>query len=442
MASSIASTDVGPVEKMSPQAGRHSTLGGIRLILLLVTLFLISAFCQIDRILPFVMAEKVKSDLLLSDTQIGLITGIAFAICYALLSLPLARVSDRGSPRLVLVSCIVVWSVMSALGGLATGFFTLAATRFGVALGEAGATPSAHALIARRIGIDRRGLAIGVFSMGIPLGTMIGFAVGGALSDTFGWRITLIGAGMTGILIGLLAFFVAGPTPPIGSHAEKRGSFRQASLRLLRTPGFRWLFIATVTLGFAAAPFYAFATPFLIREHGFSTAQAGLIFGLLQGLMGILGTVIGGRGFDRQVRAGGQRLLLAPAILFLVASGTTAAALFVPGDVLAVALFVPAMLSFSFALPWSFGSGHLVAGKGNEALASSLGMIGAGLLGPAFGPLVVGVVSDAATVSQTPNGLGLGLLIVPVASLLTGVAYLIANRHVADHLRAHADQHR
>jgi predicted MFS family arabinose efflux permease len=431
----IASAAESTASELPMRTSPSDQVGGIRLAALLLTLFAVSTFCQIDRILPFIMAEKIKSDLSLSDTHIGLITGIAFAACFALLSLPLARASDRGSPRLVLVSCIMVWSLMTALGGYAGGFFTLAATRFGVALGEAGATPSAHALMARRVRLEHRGLAIGVFSMGIPLGTMVGFAVGGALADTVGWRLTLIGAGAIGATIGLLAFVVAGPTPPIASDPRERAPFWQASLRLLSSPRFRWLFVATVILGFAAAPFYAFAAPFLIREHGFSTAEAGLTFGLLQGLMGIVGTVVGGRGFDREVRSGGQRLLSPPGILFVIASATTAAALFVPNGRLAVALFVPGMLSFSFALPWSFGSGHLVAGKGNEALASSLGMIGGGLLGPALGPLIVGLISDAASASQIPNGLGLGLLIVPVASLLTGVTYLIANRHVADHVR-------
>lgn len=431
----LTSTDDARDTRPGGKTSADMMTGGWRMIFLLFALFLVSVFCQIDRILPFILAEKIKTDLSLSDTQIGLVTGIAFAVCYALLSLPLARASDRGSPRLVLVSCILVWSAMTAIGGLASSFLFLAATRFGVAIGEAGAIPSAHALIARRIGAQRRGLAIGVFSMGIPIGTMAGFAIGGALADSFGWRTALVGAGATGVLIGLLAFVAAGPTPPERGAVADREPFLRASLRLLSSPGFRWLFAATVILGFAGAPFYAFATPFLIREHGFSTTEAGMTFGLLQGLMGIVGTMAGGRGFDRSVRSGRGQLLSPPGILFIIAGVTTTAALFVPGGGLAVALFVPGMLSFSFALPWSFGTSHLVAGKGNEAMASSLGLIGAGLLGPALGPLAVGMISDAATAARMPNGLGLGLLIVPVASVLTGLTYLVANRRVAVALR-------
>ena len=409
---------------------------GRRMIAILVTLLIINAFSQIDRILPFILAELIKSDLGLSDTQMGLLTGLAFALCYSLLSLPLARASDRGAPRVVLVSCILLWSAMTAFGGFAASFLLLAFTRLGVAFGEAGAVPAGHALIARKIRPERRGLAIGLFAMGIPLGTMVGFAAGGAIGDTVGWRSALLGAGAVGGLIALLTFLAAGPTPALVRTAANNEPFAASSRRLLASPPFRWLFIASIFLGFAAAPFYAFAAPFLIRTHGFSASEVGLAFGLLQGLMGIIGTLLGGRWFDRAVSSGTGRVLGPPAILFLIASTTTSAALFASPGWLSIALLVPGMLSFSFMLPWAFGAAHLVAGEGKQAQASSLLMIGSGLFGPALGPVIVGMVSDAATAEQVSNGLGFGLLIVPVSSVLAGLALLIANRRIAASLGA------
>ncbi|WP_159717565.1 MFS transporter [Geminicoccus flavidas] len=404
---------------------------GWHLFAILMTLILTNAFSQIDRILPFILAESIKADLGLSDTQMGLLTGLAFAVCYSLLSLPLARAADRGSPRFVLVSCIVLWSAMTALGGFAASFLLLALTRFGVAFGEAGAVPAGHALIARKISPKHRGLAIGLFAMGIPLGTMVGFAAGGAIGDTLGWRTAMIGAGAIGGLIALLAFIVPGPTPMLARTAANSEPFMASSRRLLASPAFRWLFIGAIFVGFAAAPFYAFSAPFLIRTHGFSTSEVGLAFGLLQGMMGIVGTLLGGRWFDRAVSSGTGRVLGAPAVLFLITSATTSAALFAPAGWLSIALLVPGMLSFSFMLPWAFGAAHLVAGEGKQAQASSLVMIGSGLLGPALGPLIVGMVSDGATAAEIPNGLGLGLLVVPVFTVLTGIAMLIANRRIA-----------
>lgn len=406
-------------------------VNGWRLALVLFVLFLVSLLSQVDRMLPYVVAEAIKKDLDLSDTQVGLLTGVAFAVCYTLLSLPLARAADRGSPRLVLVLCILGWSAMTALGGLAASFLFLAFSRFGVAFGEAGATPAGHAIITRKVRPDRRGLAIGLFAMGIPLGTMIGFSVGGAISDMMGWRAALIGAGMIGGLIALLTFVVVGPTPPLDDKELRGEPFFRSSLRLLSSPAFRWLFIGAIAGSFAAAPFYAFIATFLIRTHGYTASEAGLAFGLLQGMMGIAGTLIGGRLFDRAVRSGTGRVLGPPGVVFLIASVTITAALFAPIGWVSILLLVPSMFSFAFMLPWGFGAAHLVAGKGREAMATSLVMIGSGLLGPAFGPLIVGLVSDAATTAQLSNGLALGLLTIPVASVLTGLVLLIANRRIA-----------
>ncbi|MBS7542513.1 MFS transporter [Ancylobacter oerskovii] len=409
---------------------------GWRLFATIFALFLVSALSQVDRILPFIMAEKIKADLSLSDAQVGLITGIAFAVCYSLLSLPLARAADRGSPRFVLVLCILGWSAMTALGGIAASFLFLAFTRFGVAFGEAGAMPAGHAIIARKIRPDRRGLAIGLFGMGIPLGTMVGFAAGGAISDAMGWRTVLFGAGAIGLLIGLLTLLLVGPTPPQQRTAATTGSFFRASLQLLSSQAFRWLFIGAVIASFAAGPFYAFAAPFLIRTHGFTASEAGLAFGLLQGVMGVVGTVLGGRLFDSAVRSRTGYVLGLPGVLFLVAGMAAVAALFTPVGWMSVLLMVPTMLSFSFMLPYGFGAAHLVSGKGREAMATSLIMIGSGLLGPAIGPLIVGMISDAATAADIPNGLSIGLLTVPAACLLTGMALLIANRRIALWLRS------
>jgi predicted MFS family arabinose efflux permease len=408
---------------------------GWRVAAICVVLLLINAFSQIDRILPFILAEKIKAELSLTDTQMGLLTGIAFAVCYALLSLPLARAADRGSPRLVLVACVLIWSVMTTLGSFAASFMFLALTRFGVAFGEAGALPAGHALIVRKIGPERRGLAIGLFAMGIPLGTMVGFAAGGAIADMFGWRIVFMGAGAIGVLIGLLTILVAGPTAPLQRTVARSEPFLRTSLDLLSSPAFRWMFMGAIFLGFAGAPFYAFSIPFLIRTHGFTATEVGVSFGMLQGLMGIIGTFCGGRWFDHAVRSGTGKLLGPPAILFLIASVTTTAALFAPAGWMSIALFVPAMLSFSFFLPWGFGAAHLVAGPGRQAQATSLVMIGTGLIGPALGPLFVGIVSDAANAADISNGLGLGMLIVPLATVLTGSALLIANQCVGAFLR-------
>ncbi|MBE9583291.1 MFS transporter [Mucilaginibacter sp. JRF] len=406
-------------------------MSGWRRTALIIVLFMVSAFSQIDRILPFILAESIKADLHLSDTQLGLITGIAFAVIYSLASLPLARLADRGASKQVLVWCILIWSVMTSLGGLAAGFVTMAISRFGVALGEAGGTPAAHAMIAKNFPEHHRGRAIGIFSMGIPLGTMIGFAAGGWASDHIGWRVALFVASGIGLLLVVLVMTFAGKTGILPQHSSNStGNIFTTGRELLAKPAFLWMFIGANFLGFAAAPFYSFTAPFLIRTHGLTASQVGLSFGLLQGLMGIIGTVVGGRLFDRAVNRGANRLLHPPALLFGVAGITTVAGLLAPEGWMAITLFVPGMLAFAFLLPFAFSAGHLIAGPGKQALSSSLLMIASGLLGPALSPLLVGMISDAVGVIKGVNGLRWGMMVIPVASIFSSIAIFIASKQV------------
>lgn len=419
---------------MNDQIPSTSVLSGRHRTALIITLFLVSAFSQIDRILPFILAESIKKELHLSDTQLGLINGIAFAAIYSLASLPLARLADRGASRQVLIWCVLIWSLMTGLGGLSVGFITMALSRFGVALGEAGGTPASHSLIAGNIPKHRRGRALGIFSMGIPLGTMIGFGVGGWASDHIGWRVALFAAGGVGLLLVILVLAFTGKTTIPSKSGDDTGNIWSAGRKLLSKPAFLWMFIGANFLGFAAAPFYAFTAPFLIRTHGLTASQVGLSFGLLQGLMGIVGTIGGGRLFDSAVNRGASRLLHPPAIVFSIATIATIAGLLVPEGWMSIALFVPAMLAFAFLLPFAFGAGHLIAGPGKQALSSSLLMIASGLLGPALSPLLVGMISDGVSAAYEVNGLRWGMMIVPVASVLSSIALFIASKKIREHL--------
>lgn len=407
-----------------------SWLSGWRRTALLASLLLVSIFSQIDRMLPFILAESIKADLHLSDTALGLITGLAFSICYSLASLPLARIADLGWAKQVLVGCILIWSAMTSLGGLATGFVSLALSRIGVALGEAGGTPASHALIARNIPEQWRGRAIGLFSMGIPLGTMLGFSLGGWASDHIGWRNALFAAGAMGILAVVLVMLFSGKNNVPIKDTSRTENFLEASRELLSRPAFMWLFIAANLLGFATAPFYVFSAPFLIRTYGLTASQVGLSFGLLQGSMGIIGALVGGRLFDQAVNRGTGALMNPPAILLIIAAISISIGLFAPLSWMSIAFFVPGMFAFAFLLPYAFSAGHLVAGPSKQALSSGLLMLGAGLLGSSLSPLIVGLISDAAGVVQLGNGLRVGLLLVPLFCLLTSIACFIASKRL------------
>ncbi len=398
---------------------------------LLVTLLLISIVSQIDRVLPFILAESIKADLKLSDTQIGLITGVAFTVCYALAALPLARISDKGWAHKVLLFCVIVWSIMTGLGGLAIGFITLTLSRIGVALGEAGGTPASHAIIAQRIPENFRGRAIAIFSMGIPLGTMIGFGLGGWASDNIGWRNALFGAGILGLLVVTFILAFIKQQAVVKQKVKTEENFLKVSRELFSKPAFKWLFMAAVLMGLSSAPFYIFTSPFLIRTFGLTAGEVGLSFGLLQGVMGIAGTLIGGRMFDRIAGNGSKGLMNPPSTIFIMASITTSIALFMPNSRLAIALLIPGMFSFAFMMPFAFGAGHLVAGPKKQAFSISLLMLGSGLIGATVSPFLAGTISDFATASHMDNGLQTGLLLVPLFSFLLGITGFIVSRKVS-----------
>ncbi|WP_026706608.1 MFS transporter [Flavobacterium soli] len=399
---------------------------------LLITLLLVSIVSQIDRVLPFILAESIKADLNLSDTQIGLITGVAFTLCYSLAALPLARFSDGGWARRVLLFCIIVWSVMTGLGGLAIGFLTLTLSRIGVALGEAGGTPAAHAIIAQRIPENFRGRAIAIFSMGIPLGSMIGFGLGGWASDAIGWRNALFGAGIMGIVLVVGILFFIPKQGVLKQETQHRESYIKMGRELFSKPAFGWLFRAAILMGLSSAPFYIFTSPFLIRTFGLSAGEVGLSFGLLQGVMGIVGTLFGGKMFDKIANKGSKGLMNPPATIFIVASITTTMALFMPNSWMSIALLVPGMFSFAFMMPFAFGAGHLVAGPKKQAFSISVLMLGPGLIGGTLSPFLVGFISDYATTGHYENGLQIGLLLVPFFSLLLGCTGFIVSKKIND----------
>jgi len=399
---------------------------------LLVTLLMVSIVSQIDRVLPFILAESIKADLNLSDTQIGLITGVAFTLCYSLAALPLARFSDMGWAHRVLLFCIIVWSIMTGLGGLAIGFLTLTLSRIGVALGEAGGTPAAHAIIAQRISENFRGRAIAIFSMGIPLGSMIGFGLGGWASDTIGWRNALFGAGITGIVLVVAVLFFIPKQKVLIQETQHRENYIKVCSELFSKPAFRWLFRAAILMGLSSAPFYIFTSPFLIRTFGLSAGEVGLSFGLLQGVMGIVGTLFGGKMFDKIANKGAKGLMNPPATIFIIASITTTMALFMPNSWMSIALLVPGMFSFAFMMPFAFGAGHLVAGPKKQAFSISVLMLGPGLIGGTISPFLVGCISDYATSGHYKNGLQIGLLLVPFFSLLLGCTGFIVSKKIND----------
>jgi predicted MFS family arabinose efflux permease len=254
---------------------------------------------------------------------------------------------------------------------------------------------------------------------------MLGLMLGGWINDHASWRVALIGAGLSGIVLAVLLFLLVPDSrrPP----EEATVPLRVAIKGLFAEPAFRALFLAISLVGASVYATLSFSAPFLIRTHGITTAQAGLWLGLMQGLAGVVGSLWGGRIFDRSAAAGGRHALRAPALSFLIAGPTAAAAWFVPHPGLAVVLLFPLALAVIFYIPASFGIAHRIAGPGQQGMASSILMIGVSLVGASAGPLVVGMISDALNPSLGIDALRWALLLVSVTNILAGLAFLAAD---------------
>lgn len=175
------------------------------------------AFNFIDRQILVILQESIKQELLLSDSQLGLLTGIAFALFYVMMGIPIARLADRWVRRNIMSIAIGTWSFMTAISGFAQNYTHLLLARVGVGIGESGCSPPAHSMISDIFPKEKRGTALSIYSMGINIGVLFGFLLGGWINQYFGWRIAFIVVGVPGILIAFLIQFTV-KEPKRGAH--------------------------------------------------------------------------------------------------------------------------------------------------------------------------------------------------------------------------------
>lgn len=219
----------------------------------MVLLFLVSLCNYLDRYMLGVLLPDIKADLHLSDGELGFIGGTAFTIFYAVMGIPIGRLADKQSRRLVLVTALSLWSAMTALCGAAQNFIQLALARILVGVGEAGATPPAHSLIADLFPVRQRAGALAVYTLGSPIGILIGFSAAGLISASLGWRWALILLGLPGLLLaGAVFLFLTEPregrpstTATGDTHAPEFASLRQVMGTLLRCATFRHTSLGT-----------------------------------------------------------------------------------------------------------------------------------------------------------------------------------------------------
>ena len=265
---------------------------------ILLMLGLAYGFNTLDRVVMSVLIEPLKAEFAISDTQIGLLTGFAFALFNGLAVIPLGILADRVSRKNVLSACFATWSAMTAMGGLAQSFVQLMLLRITVGASEAGCSSPSLSMIADSFPPARRATATSVFYIFAPIGGMVALAVGGWLVGHYGWRITLLAAGLPGMLVAALVFFTV-TEPKRGRYdaprpkMQKRASFRDALRSITQCPALLHLVIGITLIAFFVSAITTWKIPFFLRSYGLSIQQVGPVLAILE-LAAIIGPLLGG----------------------------------------------------------------------------------------------------------------------------------------------------
>lgn len=366
----------------------------------LVLLLAVYIFNFVDRQILSVLLQAIKNEFSFSDTQLGLLGGIAFALFYSLVGLPIAAFADRVNRRNMIAIALALWSLMTAACGSAVGFVSLFLCRVGVGIGEAGGLPPSYSLISDYFPPQRRGTALAVFGMGIPLGVLTGFLLGGWVNEYYGWRAAFRVVGIPGIILAVLLALTL-REPPRGRYDAAPPARDVPSV--LATARFLWarravrhLCVAGALYGLAMWGAGVWQPAFFMRVHGMSSAQVGTWLALVFGLSGATGAMLGGALGDRLFRTTGDARWYA----WISAGGVLVSLPFV----FLVYLWptpIPALLFL--IVPTIFGHMYLgpstalllgMAGPRRRAVASALYALALNLVSMGLGPLLVGLSSD------------------------------------------------
>lgn len=378
----------------------------------LTVLMLIYVLNFLDRQVVSILAEPIKQDLGLHDWQLGMMTGLAFAVLYTFLGLPIARIAERADRPAIIAASVAVWSGFTALCGLAQSFTHLIIARVGVGIGESGCTPPALSLISDYTPREERASAIAFYMLGSPVGSVLGLVAGGLVADAFGWRMAFIAVGLPGLLFALIA---------IATLAEPRRALRQArqaiednapsfgaTLKMLLSKRAYCSIVGAVTLkSFISYGSLAFTASFFFRNHETALAEwagmfglksaglLGLLMGVTTGVTAIAGTMLGGRLADRLGARDLRAYASIPALSTLAAVPFSVAALLVGDLALALGLMlIPGLLGSMWLGP-AYAAVQGLVPANSRATATAVMLFVSNLVGLGLGPLAVGLLSDA-----------------------------------------------
>ena len=410
-------------------------------------LVVVNVFNYLDRQILSILLEPIKRDLQLSDTALGFLTGIAFALFYTFAGIPIARWADRGMRCTIIAGGLAIWSGMTALTGLAQTFTQLTLARIGVGVGEAACSPPSHSLLSDYFPPDRRGTALSIFSLGVPIGIMVGYLVGGWINQYFGWRLAFFVVGLPGLVLVLVLWLTL--REPLRGHSEGlQGSVSATQTDSLWTVfhfiwalrSFRHLSLAAALHALYGYGVLAFMPAFMMRVHGMTnTAELGLWLGLIAGVFSGIGTFLGGALSDRLAARKNDRrwYMWLPACATLLSIPFTCLFYLWPEGRTALLLSIPAaILGPTYIGPTMAMTQGLVKLR-MRATASAILLFILNLIGLGLGPQAVGVLSDLLAPTYGVESIRYALLfVVVIGSLWSAFHYFLAAQTLREDLTA------
>ena len=396
---------------MTPLSIEHAPRHRYTLALLTV----MSALAFMDRQILSVLIQPVKTEFGLSDLQIGLVTGLGFALTFGALGVPLGRLADRRERRSLIAWCRGLGGLLAALGAASTGFWSLMFTRSGGALSDAGGTPASMSMVADLYPPAQRSRAMSVLSTGGSVGALLALLLGSWLAENYGWRTTVVVAGAGSMLLALVLLVTVREPPRLATaHAQPRSSTGHppgAVAAIWAEPVTRWLVVGAAFTLLAAYSFGAWNIALMVRHHGLSLQQAGWISGAAA-LSSITGGLISGALTDRLTHRDLRWQMGVPLLGIGMSLVCGVAYLLLPAGALTAATVL--MVAFAFFMPWwvapTYAAISLVVPNQRRATANAMVLLAGAVLGNGLGPILTGWLSDVLNARLGGDGLRYSML--------------------------------
>ncbi|HEX7952052.1 MAG TPA: MFS transporter [Burkholderiales bacterium] len=396
----------------------------------LIILTLIYSTSWIDRSVLIILAEPIRKDLDLSDTQMGLLNGLAFSLVYSFAGVAVARLADKRSRKTIIAASASLFGLMTAICGFAQGFLVLVLARMGVAVAESGVSPAAYSMMGDKIPHKGRGTAIAIYSLGISIGTFIGLTGGGWIEARFDWRTAFVAMGLPGLALGLL-FFVLVKEPERGALEEggpavdephQQMTFRKSLAFLAERPVFLAIAMGFAFLTFGHGAFEVWAPTYLMRVKGVDMEQVAVMSGLLQGAITIISSLAAALIADRLSVSDLRWYVWVPLV------GTAMAVpaewlFFVGGSDRPWLYYLVAELGIATTSAPLLTIGQMLLPPQFRAFGMSIMLLLLNLIGSGGGPSLVGAMSDLLRPLLGMDSLAAAILSAQVGTL-AGVAFL------------------